>query len=440
MEMDSMTESKIKDEDDPFADIMKKLKSQPTPNPPVVAPQPAKKSEFFNLMDEEPPETFKQFNEPSESPLKSPIKPKLPEASASSFIKAAFSQKHKEEPVKGLEKAKAKESRKEYEVTSKEKSCNFETELRDIEKPEQVQVLNFTTENIIINSGETEKNIIKTADESIQDIKYNESIEQNLQDDFKDDEPTIIHESNMNFVHQSNFNGHAREYQVKVEHDVNNKTIYENGFEEDSETILKCSSESQTLFETPPPPLHKDEPLSISPILHYNPIGSMPINNFDGSVSSSSGPSTAVELVSSTTSSSSIPFFDSLSSIISNNNSDSSNISSPTNSSFIKSPSSPQPKTSGFRASILKHGLSALEKIGKSTADVVVSTRNKLAEPSISQLSSGQQVITPDFSDENSSFYDILKLYGGYNKLQVKWFWFTGLFFYSFIGATIKRG
>ena len=76
----------------------------------------------------------------------------------------------------------------------------------------------------------------------------------------------------------------------------------------------------------------------------------------------------------------------------------------------------------GFRASILKHGLSALEKIGKSTADVVVNTRNKLSESTTTNIMPVEcsQLITPDFNDEKSSFYDILKLYGGYTKLQVK--------------------
>lgn len=111
---------------------------------------------------------------------------------------------------------------------------------------------------------------------------------------------------------------------------------------------------------------------------------------------------------------SSIPFLDSFPSV-SSSNSDSSSVSSPN--SFSLSPRS----SGGFRASILKHGLSALEKIGKSTADVVVSTRNKLTEPTniSNPVLSSSQVVTPDYSDESSSFYDILKLYGGYAKLQV---------------------
>lgn len=124
-------------------------------------------------------------------------------------------------------------------------------------------------------------------------------------------------------------------------------------------------------------------------------------------------------------SASSISFLDSYAPVSSSNSDTTSNNSNPN--SFSVSP-----RTTGFRASILKHGLSALEKIGKSTADVVVNTRNKLAEPSNSintthshyqsqsQSQSQSQMITPDYSDEKSTFYDILKLYGGYAKMQVK--------------------
>lgn len=106
----------------------------------------------------------------------------------------------------------------------------------------------------------------------------------------------------------------------------------------------------------------------------------------------------------------SIPIYDSIKSF-----SSPTNLESSPSSSVDSSVSSRQ----GFRASILKHGLSALEKIGKSTADVVVSTRNKLAEPQILSSLNHSQPVTPDFNDSTSSFYDIFQLYGGYAKLQV---------------------
>ena len=105
-----------------------------------------------------------------------------------------------------------------------------------------------------------------------------------------------------------------------------------------------------------------------------------------------------------------------------------SSLSDNTLSSASSSPNSNSiPRTGGFRASIFKHGLSALERIGKSTADVVVSTRNKLNDTSTLIQSSSPyanqkqtaNVITPNFNDRNSTFYDIFKLYGGYSKLQV---------------------
>lgn len=129
---------------------------------------------------------------------------------------------------------------------------------------------------------------------------------------------------------------------------------------------------------------------------------------------SSNSPNRSTETFSNN-STTSVPFFDSF-----NNSSNSSLPRSLSPSSTSKGSATTSTSTTGFRASILKHGLSALEKIGKSTADVVVSTRNKLSEPVNEQNNqSTLNPITPDFNDENSSFYDILKLYGGHSKLQV---------------------
>ena len=73
-------------------------------------------------------------------------------------------------------------------------------------------------------------------------------------------------------------------------------------------------------------------------------------------------------------------------------------------------------------STIFKHGLSALEKIGKTTAEVVVGTRNRLLEqPQAAQSSfnpSLAQPVTPDFTDTSQSFIQICQLYGGIGKFQ----------------------
>lgn len=402
--MTSSNEPEIKDEDeDPFADIMKKLKTQQLPKPSVDETVSSKKVDFVNLMDEEPPETFKQFNEQFVIPVKSPIKPKQPEPS--SFIKAAFSPKSTGEPLKGNEKEKETDKEQEHET-----NLSFNHEINSSESLKQ----NFNImdeqiiQNIKVEENEKVTNETVIAEESTDEIFRDTEIIS------LEEEPKFFEKSKESIVHEL-------EDKAKIESNINNQTFDETESQEYS-TALQSSYE---------------QPHLESPIVHK----SNPFINFDGSVSSGPIQVQEIEQISST---STIPFFDSLSSIISSN-SDSSSISSPTNS-YIKSSTSPQAKTTGFRASILKHGLSALEKIGKSTADVVVSTRNKLTEPSITQFTSSQQQpqhqpITPDFTDENSSFYDILKLYGGYAKLQVKKkrvkLYYLFLIF-SFLGITIE--
>jgi hypothetical protein len=89
----------------------------------------------------------------------------------------------------------------------------------------------------------------------------------------------------------------------------------------------------------------------------------------------------------------------------------------------ITSPDSVSSHGSGFRASILKHGLTALEKIGRTTADVVTTTRNKIIEASPVEhellASRPLDTIVPDFNDSKSSFYEVFQLYGGHSKLTV---------------------
>lgn len=316
-----------KAEEDPFADIMSKLKSQQ---------KPKSASEYTNLMDEEPPETLKQFNEPSDRKT-SPIKTKQSEPS--SFIKAAFASKSKEEMIIFQNEPLDQE-------TSENANIHFETKAES--KPETEAVSNDFPE-------------------LMEEFKSMESEEKELE---------IITEKE-SLIEEDRLLPEIIKDEIYTEHDKNPLESHKEhlGYQNE-EKGLTSNEISQS-------------------------------NGFSGFLQQP-------EIVSSSTST--IPFFDSFSSII--GNSDNSSISSPSTSS-IKSPTSPQTKSTGFRASILKHGLSALEKIGKSTADVVVSTRNKLAEPSMNQYAPGQQPITPDYSDEISTFYDILKLYGGYAKLQV---------------------
>jgi hypothetical protein len=75
-------------------------------------------------------------------------------------------------------------------------------------------------------------------------------------------------------------------------------------------------------------------------------------------------------------------------------------------------------------SNLFRHGLSALERIGKTTADVVVGTRNKIIEQSamadgLQQLQpSPSNPVVPDFTDASQSFTQVLQLYGGLAKLQ----------------------
>ena len=408
--MASPKESEIKEEDDPFADIMKKLKSQQAPKSPVnelvIKSPPAKKSEFFNLMDEEPPETFKQFNEPSEVIHKSSIKTKQPEPS--SFIKAAFSSKPKES-VKVFEKDTEllnEESRGEEKVTNigdEPIKFNHDSEDKDTVLPKQDYNVNIVKEfEKITEDAEPkdikEKEFLILKDTKDYKVEYEEVKEDFVCESIVNDHSELKFSDKVNVEPVPVFNNDD----IGVEPVFNNNDIVK-------EELDSIESTPRFMSQMPSTPIYHQSAFAFPTTFEERTVyESKPIINFDGSVSS--GPTHSIEQVSST---STIPFFDSLSSIISNN-SDSSSVSSPT--------SSTSPKTTGFRASIIKHGLSALEKIGKSTADVVVSTRNKLSEPSMSQFTSShsQQTITPDFNDENSSFYDILKLYGGYSKLQVK--------------------
>lgn len=96
---------------------------------------------------------------------------------------------------------------------------------------------------------------------------------------------------------------------------------------------------------------------------------------------------------------------------------------SPVNSpdSFTSSNSS---NSFGFRANLLKHGLTALEKIGKTTADVVVSTRNKMTEATAPEFVEALpprpfNPITPDYHDAKSTFLETFQLYGGLLRITV---------------------
>ncbi len=89
----------------------------------------------------------------------------------------------------------------------------------------------------------------------------------------------------------------------------------------------------------------------------------------------------------------------------------------------ITSPESTSSQGSGFRASIMKHGLTALEKIGKTTADVVTSTRNKIIDTNQTDqtflTARTLPVFEPDFFDSKSSFYEVFQQYAGHAKLTV---------------------
>ena len=89
----------------------------------------------------------------------------------------------------------------------------------------------------------------------------------------------------------------------------------------------------------------------------------------------------------------------------------------------ITSPDSVSSQGSRFRTSILKHGLTALEKIGRTTADVVVNTRNKIIESTPGELdafsSKPLNPVEPDYKDSKSTFYEVFQNYGGHSKLSV---------------------
>lgn len=383
-------------EEDPFADIMNKLKSQQKPKPPA---------EYSNLMDEEPPETFKQLNEPSEVHRKpSPLKTKPSEPS--SFIKAAFSPKpkdEKEEKEKFIEPLEPSEIATEIVVKSEAVSeitthfAELEEELKDIEyeeilKIEEPEVIvkeetNFITQDSIVEDQKL--SVMETETEVITQEPTNQNVFLDLQDtEIITNEPADEKVS----------------VELQDSEIIAQEPIVEDQMVEDRLVPVVI----QEYFSTPVEPLEFLK-TQVEEKNHKSPKSPI-FPSFESYENSQSiGFLQQPEVISSSTST--IPFFDSLSSIM--GTSDNSSTSS------IKSPSSPQTKSTGFRASILKHGLSALEKIGKSTADVVVSTRNKLAEPAMTQFIPSQQPITPDYSDEISTFYDILKLYGGYAKLQV---------------------
>ena len=528
--MTSPTQLKAeKVEEDPFADIMKKLKSQQKPKSPtsepvtvvpsVKHPEPSKvedansevaKSNFVSLMDEEPPETFKQFNETNEIlPPKSPAKPKNHEPST--FIKAAFSPKPKQSEIEKTLTEQSDESEKvkisevtvthdlpeilmEHNVKSPKiepiSFFEFENDVKPdeplisdkiaetehkaaeesmIETDEFDKVANDipehqqTTKKQELFTKEPEFGAKRLDDSEGKAADFSETcIESELENikepeqDFKVAEPSAISEeckflsetftssepSQQNNVtslendsndlkfHRESIVESVTSNQIISENDLNDKVLVLEDEISDCQTASPESPQSSDIY----PQMSNASPQSsdVSVPISKSPTKLSPvfISNFEGSNSSNYDTRDQVSL------NSTIPFFDSISSII--NNSD-------TSSPSIKSPSSPgaQAKTTGFRASILKHGLSALEKIGKSTADVVVSTRNKLSEPSaISQFvpSHQQQVITPDFNDEISSFYDILKLYGGYTKLQViKRCLFVLFNTFYLLGITIKK-
>lgn len=331
VKFEEATKEKEKDED-PFADIMKKLKSPnltQSETKPIASAQPIR-----NLMDEEPPESFNSNQE--ENDIIKPSRKPLKNAEPSSFIKAAFS---------------PKESKEQVEVSKTEIKLTDFTELTKsepviTEKLSVAESVPVTTEKLtetepvplifeskvvitpnIAESHETET--FNSPNKPIDDVPYESS------EYVPANEKTLTIENNACVSEKI-----SDEYLEHKPHTI------------DHETIVKNTSNSSLTEE------------------------------------SRASPST-------------IPFFDNLSTTSSNSDS-SANFLSP-------------PRT-GFRASLLKHGLSALEKIGKSTADVVVSTRNKLAtEATVTQ----GPMITPDYNDETSTFYEILKLYGGYSKLQV---------------------
>lgn len=91
------------------------------------------------------------------------------------------------------------------------------------------------------------------------------------------------------------------------------------------------------------------------------------------------------------------------------------------------SPSPVSSNSSGLRASLLKHGLTALEKIGKTTADVVANTRNKIVETGAVELdvlfSQPLSPVNPDYNDFKSSFYETFQLYGGQAKITVSYYY-----------------
>ena len=342
--------TKEKDED-PFADIMKKLKSPnltQSETKPIKSVQPIR-----NLMDEEPPESFNSNQ--GENDIIKPSRKSLKNAEPSSFIKAAFS---------------PKESKEQVEVAKTEIKL---TDFTELTKSEPVTTEKFTeTEPIITEKFTVTEPIIAEkfiVTEPIITEKFTVTV-------------PLIAESEVALT-PNTAESHETETFNSPNKPIDDVPYEPSEFEPAKVKIENNASTSETI---------SDEYLELK-------THTITIDN-DKNTSNTSLTFVSEE---SRASPSSIPFFDNLSTTSSNSDS-SANFLSP-------------PRT-GFRASLLKHGLSALEKIGKSTADVVVSTRNKLTTeaPSVTQ----GPIITPDYNDETSTFYEILKLYGGYSKLQVQ--------------------
>lgn len=342
-------EEKSNADDNPFADIMNKLKSEKKSEGVKRTETGVDKTSFSNLMDEEPPAFF---NEPETQ-----IQPRSPsvivkkEAEASPFIKAAFEITAKPETVANIVKDSV--------VTDISNEIAYSETVADIAEARNIH-------DTILNQ---QIKALCSASISPQFDAINEDI------------PVTPVASDI--------------LVVPVAHPVIPEV----------QDIQDVSAVCEIQPFSVPSTLQVPSVVPVSSTLHVS--SAVP--------EIQSAPEIPIVSANSDNSSvSSIAFLDSFPSL-SSSNSDTSSVSSPN--SFSTSP-----RTTGFRASILKHGLSALEKIGKSTADVVVSTRNKLSEPSNSNMAQSQshsQMITPDYADQNSTFHDILKLYGGYAKLQV---------------------
>jgi hypothetical protein len=281
-------------DDDPFADIVKKLKS-PSPRANIIEHEITKNEELFtNLMNEEPPECFEMHPETeTKSHILCEKDQSKQQVEPSAFIKAAFSPK--------LSTAKS-----------------FVNEPKDIGH-------DSTYEPKGIDHDSTFTKVIKS--------HASEVIKSHTSEVVESPNPEFIESPNPEFIES-----HTPEFINSSFPDIIESRTTPN--------VIKSSITPSEIVE---PPSHEF-------------LGS-PVSDTSTPLSSSS---------------------------ISNSSS------------------------TGFRASLLKHGLSALERIGKSTADAVVSTRNKLSDGPAVQGS----VITPDYDNVSASFYDIFNLYGGYSKLQ----------------------